>query len=286
MCSPFATSQEAVREGGLVGADPDPFCWPCAALTSAIIDKDTGRHYPCVLLDSDAPELFKKKLNKLNPKDPTIKKAFMEVLDKGKVPLPDRIAENVSCSKSALAVVSGNNSLTKVSNGARHLLVAGFLVAMLLLVIFWPKDLFPRMAEPKLDAWLASADANAPVFLSMGGAFAGEENVPLRVLALFATMALAGAYSLLVLLSPSASYKLALEWEGGEHSCNLTFTPSKAPVRHGEGGVVRTNDGADMFYYFCPSNKVTGTVTLDGKILTIAKSTGWYDHEFGERLSV
>jgi hypothetical protein len=253
----------------------------CAALTSAIIDKSTNRHFPCVLLDSNAPENFKKKLNKLNPKDPTMKKAFLEVLDKGKVPLPDRIADTVSCSTSSLAVTSGNNSLTKISNGTRHLLVSSFLLLMLALVIFWPKDIFPKMAEPKLDAWLEAVQANAPTFLSMGGVFAGEEHVPLRVLVLFATMLFAGAYSLMVLLSPSAAYKLRLEWEGGKHSANLTFVPQKQPIRHGEGGVVRTNDGADMFYYFCPSNKVTGTITLDGEQLTIAQSTGWYDHEFG-----
>ena len=178
-----------------------------AALTSAIIDKDTNRHYPCVLLDSDAPELFKKKLNKLNPKDPTMKKAFLEVLDKGKVPLPDRIANNVTCSTSSLAVTSGNNSLKKISHGTRHLLVSSFILLMLALVIFWPKDIFPRMAEPKLDAWLEAVQANA-TFL-MGGVFSGEQ-VPLRVLVLFATVLVGGAYSLLVLLSPSAAYQLCL----------------------------------------------------------------------------
>jgi predicted secreted hydrolase len=59
--------------------------------------------------------------------------------------------------------------------------------------------------------------------------------------------------------------------------------PLKLPVRHGEGGIVNSQDGANMFYYFMPMCKVTGTVTLDGQVLQVdsSKSSGWYDHEFG-----
>lgn len=233
-----------------------------------------------MLLDSDAPQLFKKKLEKLSPKDPTMKMAFMEVLDRGKVPLPDRVAENVRCSTSSLDVSAGANSLRKISHRTRHVLVSAFLMLSLALVIFWPKDIFPKMAEPKLDAWLNAVQANFSAFLSME-VFAGEEHVPLRVLLLFATVLCAGAYSIVVLLSPPALYELELEWEDGKHSAQLTFVPQKPAVRHGEGGVVRSQDNADMFYYFVPSNKVSGSITLDGEKLTIATASGWYDHEFG-----
>ena len=130
-----------------------------------------------MLLDSDAPQLFKKKLEKLSPKDPTMKMAFMEVLDRGKVPLPDRVAENVRCSTSSLDVSAGANSLRKISHRTRHVLVSAFLMLSLALVIFWPKDIFPKMAEPKLDAWLNAVQANFSAFLSME-VFAGEEHVP------------------------------------------------------------------------------------------------------------
>jgi hypothetical protein len=84
-----------------------------------------------------------------------------------------------------------------------------------------------------------------------------------------------------VVLSPAVCYKLNLEWEDGKYSAALNYTPNKEPLRHGEGGVVQSKDGKDMFYYFIPSCTVTGTITIDGEVLQIATASGWYDHEFG-----
>ncbi len=63
---------------------------------------------------------------------------------------------------------------------------------------------------------------------------------------------------------------------------NLTFEAEKPAVRHGDNGVVQGHDGADMFYYFVPRMKVTGTVSMDGgATVPVTSGTGWYDHEFG-----
>jgi predicted secreted hydrolase len=253
------------------------------ALTSGLIEQggDNGRknlHSPLVLLDKNSPELFKKKLEKLKPKDPTMKNAFLEVLNRGKVPLPDRIANNMSCSTSSLNVAADGNKLVRATHGIRHMVVCTILLACLSLAIFWPKDIFPAMAEPKLDAWLDAVQAKAPAFLGMAS---GSPDLPVRLCVLITAVVGALTYSMFVLMAPSVSYQLELEWEGGKHSASLTFVPLKAPTRHGEGGVVHSNDGADMFYYFIPSCHVTGTVTIDGEVLTIASASGWYDHEFG-----
>src|SRR5690606_19235415 len=65
-------------------------------------------------------------------------------------------------------------------------------------------------------------------------------------------------------------------------ACHLTFELKKDPVRHGDDGVVRGPDGGDMFYYFVPRCRVSGTVTLDGVDASVT-GDGWYDHEFGGR---
>lgn len=63
-------------------------------------------------------------------------------------------------------------------------------------------------------------------------------------------------------------------------TADLTFRPTKAPVRHGDNGLVYGIDGDDMFYYFIPRNEVRGTITVDGKPVAVT-GEGWYDHEFG-----
>jgi len=63
--------------------------------------------------------------------------------------------------------------------------------------------------------------------------------------------------------------------------CDLVFEPQKAPARHGDDGVVRGTTGEQMFYYFIPRCRVTGTVQLDGETVEVARGQSWYDHEFG-----
>lgn len=77
------------------------------------------------------------------------------------------------------------------------------------------------------------------------------------------------------------SYRLRLVNEREGAGCELTFAPTKPPVRHGDDGVVRGTGGEQMFYYFMPRCRVTGTVTLDGEPVAVTSGQGWYDHEFG-----
>ena len=72
-----------------------------------------------------------------------------------------------------------------------------------------------------------------------------------------------------------------LELGAGEGpQARLTFTPQRAPVRHGDDGLVRGVHGEDMFYYYVPRCGVEGTVILEGAAHAVTGS-GWYDHEFG-----
>jgi len=77
------------------------------------------------------------------------------------------------------------------------------------------------------------------------------------------------------------SYRLRLHCERTGAGCDLVFHPERAPVRHGDDGVVKGHGGEDMFYYFIPRCRVDGTVMLDGEPRAIARGQGWYDHEFG-----
>jgi len=77
------------------------------------------------------------------------------------------------------------------------------------------------------------------------------------------------------------TYRLVLWHKYHELGVDLVLKPNKAPVRHGDDGVVRGPDGADMFYYFISRLAVTGTATFNGTVLPVKAGTGWYDHEFG-----
>ena len=77
------------------------------------------------------------------------------------------------------------------------------------------------------------------------------------------------------------SYRLVLWHAQKECGVDLVLTPSKKPVRHGDNGVVRGPDGADMFYYFIPRMAVAGTATIGGVASPVKGGSGWYDHEFG-----
>lgn len=80
---------------------------------------------------------------------------------------------------------------------------------------------------------------------------------------------------------PDGGYRLRLVHDRERAGCELVFAPQKPAARHGDDGVVRGNAGEQMFYYFVPRCAVTGTVTLDGEPVAVARGQGWYDHEFG-----
>ena len=77
------------------------------------------------------------------------------------------------------------------------------------------------------------------------------------------------------------SYHLKVFHEEQAVGASLTFFPDRPPIRHGNDGVVRGVNGEDMFYYFIPRCRVTGTVTMNGVELPLTQGQGWYDHEFG-----
>ena len=83
--------------------------------------------------------------------------------------------------------------------------------------------------------------------------------------------------------APDGTYELELTSHDGRTGCRLRFTLETPVVRHGDDGIVRGLDGEEMFYYFSPRCRVQGRVLVDGAWIDVAKGSGWYDHEFGER---
>lgn len=79
----------------------------------------------------------------------------------------------------------------------------------------------------------------------------------------------------------TGAYHVTAITTDGKNSINLTLHPRKPAIRHGLNGVVAGHDGDDMFYYFIPRCDLTGSFSVDGEALTVAKGQGWYDHEFG-----
>jgi geranylgeranyl pyrophosphate synthase/predicted secreted hydrolase len=77
------------------------------------------------------------------------------------------------------------------------------------------------------------------------------------------------------------SYMLHLHHKEHGITADIKFEPKKPVTRHGDNGVVRGVSAEDMFYYFIPKCKVTGTVQLKKEKLIIENASGWYDHEFG-----
>jgi geranylgeranyl pyrophosphate synthase/predicted secreted hydrolase len=77
------------------------------------------------------------------------------------------------------------------------------------------------------------------------------------------------------------SYRFSVETERHHSGCDIILRPEKPVQRHGDDGVVKGHGGEDMFYYFIPRCAVSGSVTINGQKLPIAKGQGWYDHEFG-----
>lgn len=76
-------------------------------------------------------------------------------------------------------------------------------------------------------------------------------------------------------------YHLELHNEEKALTLKLKFEPQMSPVRHGDNGEVKGTAGEDMFYYFIPMNKVSGTLIINDELIDL-NGTGWYDHEFAK----
>jgi len=81
------------------------------------------------------------------------------------------------------------------------------------------------------------------------------------------------------------SYCLSLFNPRVHAGCDIVFHPEKPPIRHGDNGVIKDMLGEKGFYYFIPRCRLTGTVTLNGIKQPIVSGFGWYDHNFGVRIS-
>lgn len=172
------------------------------SVTWALSDLDAKRYYPDSIVDRDAVRMGLERLDQADAggggrtaRDPRLRRALRETLERGHVPYPDHMFERepfVNTRK--LELEMGGNRLVKRDDG---------------------------------------------------------------------------------------SYQLDVFHEYHKCGASLIFRPTKAPVRHGDNGVVRGHDGADMFYYFIPRCDVTGMVTLGGLPVPVASGVGWYDHEFG-----
>ena len=172
------------------------------SLTWALSDVDGKKYYSDTLVDRDAPRIGLERLNRAEEtgakgasRDPRVRRALREMLERGQVPYPDHLFEEE-----------------------------------------------PWVAERRLEL---DFDGNRFEKLDDG------------------------------------TYRLNLWHRYHELGVDLVFTPKKAPVRHGEDGVVRGPDGADMFYYFVPRCEVSGHVTMNALKTPVVIGSGWYDHEFG-----
>jgi predicted secreted hydrolase len=67
-----------------------------------------------------------------------------------------------------------------------------------------------------------------------------------------------------------------------EFSLDLTVTPEKPPVVHGEHGISRKGSAPVQasHYYSFPRLATAGTLTVDGRQFSV-QGTSWMDHEFG-----
>lgn len=181
------------------------------ALTWAVSDVEKNKYYADVILEQDAPRSILKALDEGHgTQDLILQRAFREILEKGNVPLPDRLLSRDAVVKTdgeELRLDYEGGSLHKTSDGLYHL--------------------------------------------------------------------------------RASHYKLP---------CNLDlkFVPQKAPIRHGDHGVVKGREGDDMFYYCITRCKVTGSMHVpipvkrgaamekaEAEQLTVVHGSGWYDHEFG-----
>jgi geranylgeranyl pyrophosphate synthase/predicted secreted hydrolase len=166
------------------------------SVTWALSDADGGRYLADSRVDAQAPKLGLERLAREEQRrDPRLRRALQEVLEKGRVPHPDRLLAKE-------AFVAANR-----------------------LELEFDEQRFAKRDD--------------------------------------------GSYVLSLRNGPLAT------------GCEVVFTPKVPAARHGDDGVVKGTDGADMFYAFIPRCDVAGTVTIDGRDERIRTGSGWYDHEFG-----
>lgn len=165
-------------------------------LTWALIDLERGRYLPHTLLDRRTPALALHDFDTgRGPGDARLERAMREVLNRNRVPLPDRLlAHEAKVNLTRLDLDYGGNRFRKAADG---------------------------------------------------------------------------------------SYELELVSHDGREGCRLRFSLEKDVVRHGDEGVVRGVNEEDMFYYFSPRCRVTGSILVDADWTDVVDGKGWYDHEFG-----
>ena len=93
------------------------------SLTWALTDIGAGRYYPDSRVDATAPEIGLRRINGGHgTTDQRINRATAEILERGKVPLPDRPFHGaVTVAENGLALSFGGSSLTRCEDGRYHL---------------------------------------------------------------------------------------------------------------------------------------------------------------------
>jgi predicted secreted hydrolase len=73
-----------------------------------------------------------------------------------------------------------------------------------------------------------------------------------------------------------------LNANGSGMAIHLEAVPTKPPAIHGENGISQKAEGAGhaSYYYSLTRMATTGSLTLNGKTVTVS-GTSWFDHEFG-----
>ncbi|EEB92721.1 hypothetical protein MPER_08730, partial [Moniliophthora perniciosa FA553] len=82
-------------------------------------------------------------------------------------------------------------------------------------------------------------------------------------------------------------YRVTATSNDGSYGFELLLDPKKAPVNHGQDGIVHGHkmDSDDMYYCFVSRCDVSGSIRVDNVDLVVdgtpGASTGWYDREMG-----
>jgi geranylgeranyl pyrophosphate synthase/predicted secreted hydrolase len=110
-----------------VGADDDAQPTYTHFLTWALVDPANGAYHPRTLLDPRAPHIAIAELDKgYGPKDDRIRRALREVLDKGQIPLPDRLlSREAIVATDTLALDLDGNVLRKLDDGVYEASLGG-----------------------------------------------------------------------------------------------------------------------------------------------------------------
>lgn len=91
------------------------------AVISALINVEAGTYHAATVLDPNAPAMLRDQLARTTFRDHTIVAAYQEILAKGLLPLPDRMAENAKggeCDPRKLRFAMDGNKLERQSDGS------------------------------------------------------------------------------------------------------------------------------------------------------------------------